>query len=50
VTHDRLGGELLAEADSDPLVVSWARQHHLPPADWSVDPRLGEVLKRGDND
>jgi hypothetical protein len=50
VTHDRLGGELLAEADSDPLVVSWARQHHLPPSAWSVEPGLAEILKRCDND
>jgi hypothetical protein len=50
VTHDRLGAELLTEAASDPLVVSWARQHHLPPTAWSVEPGLGEILKRCDND
>ncbi|MCC5952398.1 MAG: hypothetical protein JJU45_09930 [Acidimicrobiia bacterium] len=28
--HPRLGGDLLELAGSDPLVVAWARQHHLP--------------------
>lgn len=50
VTHDRIGGDLLQEAGSDPLVVSWARQHHLPEDRWTVDPALGAVLKRCDDD
>jgi hypothetical protein len=50
VTHDRLGGELLEAAGSDPLVVAWARQHHLPEERWTVDPALAGVLKRCDDD
>jgi hypothetical protein len=48
--HDEIGGELLAAAGSDPLVVAWAREHHLPPAEWSVDPVLAGVLKTADDD
>ena len=28
--HDRLGGDLLELAGSDPLTVAWAREHHRP--------------------
>lgn len=48
--HDEIGGEMLAAAGSDPLVVAWAREHHRPPADWSVDPALAGVLKAADDD
>lgn len=50
VAHDRLGGDLLEQAGSDPLVSSWARQHHLPADRWTVDRHLGDVLKRCDDD
>jgi hypothetical protein len=48
--HDRLGGDLLELAGSDPLTVAWARQHHQPEADWTVDPVLGAALKAADDD
>jgi hypothetical protein len=48
--HDDIGGDLLAAAGSDPVVVSWAREHHLPPAEWSLDPALAAVLKSADDD
>lgn len=48
--HDRLGGDLLELAGSDPLTVAWAREHHHPEADWSVPPEIGDVLKAADDD
>jgi hypothetical protein len=48
--HDEIGGEMLAAAGSDPVVVAWAREHHRPPADWSLDPGLAGVLKAADDD
>jgi hypothetical protein len=48
--HPKLGGDLLGMAGSDPLTEAWAREHHLPEDDWSVDPELGRVLKDADDD
>jgi hypothetical protein len=48
--HDRLGADLLAAAGSDPLTVRWARQHHLPPEQWSVPAALAMALKAADDD
>jgi len=48
--HDRLGGDLLALAGSDPLTVAWAREHHLPPADWTLPAHLATALKDADDD
>ncbi len=50
VTHDRVGGELLAAAGSDSLTVAWASQHHVPAGRRSFDPRLGAVLEAADGD
>jgi hypothetical protein len=48
--HDELGAERLAAAGSDPLTVAWAREHHLPPATWSVPREVAEALKAADDD
>jgi hypothetical protein len=48
--HDVLGADLLAAAGSDPLTRTWAREHHLPPARWTVDPEVGAALKAADDD
>lgn len=48
--HDELGGDLLAAAGSDPVTVAWAREHHRPPSEWSLDPALAAVLKAADDD
>jgi hypothetical protein len=48
--HDRLGGDLLAMAGSDPLTVAWARQHHRPQSEWTVPVAIGQVLKDADDD
>lgn len=48
--HDRLGGDLLELAGSDPLTAAWAREHHLPEDAWTVDRSVGEALKAADDD
>jgi hypothetical protein len=48
--HDRLGGDLLALAGSDPLTETWAREHHRPEADWTLPPAVARALKDADDD
>ncbi|HEX2038593.1 MAG TPA: hypothetical protein VHF47_02550 [Acidimicrobiales bacterium] len=48
--HAELGAGLLELAGSDPLTVAWAREHHLPPEEWTVPAALGTALKSADDD
>ena len=48
--HSELGADLLAVAGSEPLTVAWAREHHQPPAEWSVPADIGAALKAADDD
>lgn len=48
--HPRLGADLLALAESDPLTVAWAREHHSPEDDWTVAVEIGRVLRDADDD
>ena len=48
--HPRLGGDLLAIAESDPLTIAWTREHHAPEEDWTVPLEIGRVLKAADDD
>ena len=48
--HDEIGARLLTDAGSDALTVAWAREHHLPPARWTVPPGVGAALKAADDD
>jgi putative nucleotidyltransferase with HDIG domain len=48
VQHDRIGGELLREAGSDPFTIAWAAQHHEPPERWTVDGRIARLLSAAD--
>ena len=48
--HDRIGGDLLELAGSDPLTVAWTREHHQPEGDWTVPRHLGDALKAADDD
>lgn len=48
--HDELGADLLELAGSDPLTVTWTREHHWPEAMWTLDPRVAHVLKDADDD
>ncbi len=50
LAHDQLGAQLLEQAGSRALTVSWAREHHLDPARWTVDGRVGAALKAADGD
>ena len=48
--HPKLGGDMLGLAGSDPLTEPWAREHHLPPDEWTVPRHLGDALKLADDD
>jgi hypothetical protein len=48
--HDRLGGDLLELAGSDPVTVAWAREHHHPEDDWTVPLGIAHALKAADDD
>lgn len=50
VSHDRVGAEMLSAAGSDPFVVAWAAEHHLPAHGRSVEPRVAGVLAAADDD
>lgn len=48
--HPEHGARLLHEAGSDPLTVTWAAEHHLPPDRWTLDRPLADALKAADDD
>jgi len=48
--HPRIGAELLELAGSDPLVVTWTREHHLPAERWSLPADVAALLKSADDD
>lgn len=48
--HPSLGGDMLELAGSDPLTVTWAREHHLPADDCTLDPVIANALRDADND
>ncbi len=48
--HPEIGAELLVAAESQPLVSTWAAEHHRSPTSWSVEPALGRILHDCDND
>lgn len=48
--HPELGAERLEMIGSDPLTVTWTREHHLPAARCSLDPRVADALRRADDD
>ena len=48
--HPDIGGDQLALADSDPLTVAWAREHHKPEEEWTVPLDIARVLKDCDDD
>jgi hypothetical protein len=50
VRHPDIGADMLTLAGSDPLTVAWTREHHLPPEEWTVAPRLAGALKHADDD
>ncbi len=50
VDHPTIGGDLLQLANSDPLTVAWAREHHNPRDTWTIDTDIANVLDACDND
>jgi hypothetical protein len=48
--HPELGADMLAMAGSDPLTITWTREHHLPPSQWTLDPEIAAILKAADDD
>ena len=50
VKHPEIGADLLELADSHPLTVAWAREHHVPPAQTSLPLEIAEALALADND
>lgn len=47
--HPELGADMLALAGSHDLVVRWAREHHLPESQWTVDTAVGRILREADS-
>jgi hypothetical protein len=48
--YPELGRSLLIEAGSDPLVSTWAAEHHEPSERWSVPTDIGKLLADADAD
>ncbi|MEY2569374.1 MAG: hypothetical protein QOE35_3903 [Actinomycetota bacterium] len=48
--HPELGADMLVIAGSDPLTVTWAREHHLPPDRWTLPAGVACALKAADDD
>jgi hypothetical protein len=48
--HDAIGAELLRAAGSDPLTMTWAREHHLGAERWTLPPEVAYALKSADDD
>jgi len=48
--HPELGADMLALAGSDPLTVTWTREHHLPEEEWTLPPTVARALKTADDD
>lgn len=46
--HPTIGAELLAGADSAPLVVAWAQQHHWHRSERTIDASLDAILAQAD--
>jgi hypothetical protein len=48
--HAERGGDLLEAAGSEPLTVTWAREHHLPAGRWTLPRPVADALKAADDD
>jgi hypothetical protein len=48
--HGPIGADMLAMAGSDPLTVTWAREHHLPEEEWTLPADVARALKAADDD
>jgi len=50
VKHPSIGGDLLEMAGSHIFTETWAREHHLPADECSLDPELANTLRISDDD
>ncbi len=48
--HPEIGGDLLGMAGSDTFTETWAREHHLPEDQCSLDSTLANALRISDDD
>jgi predicted HD phosphohydrolase len=48
--HNEIGRRLLQAAGSEALTSTWAYEHELPQAQWSVDATLAQALHDADDD
>ncbi|MFT7475438.1 MAG: hypothetical protein ACI81L_002377 [Verrucomicrobiales bacterium] len=48
--HPSIGGDLLGMAGSDALTETWAREHHLPAEECSLDHEVAHALRVADDD
>ncbi|MDG2025847.1 MAG: HD domain-containing protein [Acidimicrobiales bacterium] len=48
--HPEFGADLLEMAQSDPLTVAWAAEHHKPSEEWTVPMEIAQVLYEVDDD
>lgn len=48
--HPGLGADILERRGSDPLTVTWAREHHLPADVCTLDPVIAAALRDADDD
>ena len=50
VEHPAIGADMLEMAQSDPMTVAWAEEHHKPAEEWTIDPAIAHVLHEVDDD
>jgi hypothetical protein len=48
--HPEIGGDRLALIGSDPITVTWTREHHLPRDDWTLPDAIASALHAADDD
>ena len=48
--HPSIGGDLLGMASSDAFTETWAREHHLPADECTLDHQLAHALRMSDDD
>ncbi|MGI9607753.1 MAG: HD domain-containing protein [Acidimicrobiales bacterium] len=48
--HPHIGADMLEMAGSDDLTHTWAREHHLPADQWTLDLDVATALCEADND
>lgn len=48
--HPEIGADMLQMAESDPLTVAWAAEHHMPAEEWTIDSAIAQILYEVDDD